>query len=230
MYSVGLLVCWFWFCCCAGDRKWLLMLAMVSLLPNKQLVLVALFILDSVWATSLLKTGRWNSGCYCNIELNFTLTATLFWSFWFSLLNCHEWIFEGLLHQWFQRSGVREGVNRTVGPGTLISSRCWLRWVGPACWTLPKPIYNVTDKQVDHSSLLPFFFFLLLLLFHGASCWHRFGGVIIYFILKGSVPPSHPSEPSVLMELLMNGTVEWLGLELDTWVRSRRIWCLSPSP
>jgi hypothetical protein len=23
--------------------------------------------------------------------------------------------------------------------------------VGPSCWSLPKPMYNVTDKQVDHS-------------------------------------------------------------------------------
>ncbi|OMP06506.1 hypothetical protein CCACVL1_01541, partial [Corchorus capsularis] len=41
----------------------------------------------------------------------------------------------------------KERVNRTVWDPHLISSRCWLRWVGPSCCSLPKPMYIVTDKQ-----------------------------------------------------------------------------------
>ena len=75
---------------------------------------------------------------------------------------CHESLncFTASMIKIFQREREREGNRERWGPD-LISSRCWLRWVGPRCWSLPKPMYNVTDKQVDHS---PSFFFMVQLL------------------------------------------------------------------
>lgn len=51
----------------------------------------------------------------------------------------------------------RDGGNRTSRAHTL-SVPGVAQVVSPSCCSLPKPMYNVTDKQVDHSSL--FFIFL----------------------------------------------------------------------
>lgn len=51
----------------------------------------------------------------------------------------------------------------------LIGFQVLAQVVGYGCWLLPKPMYNVTDKQVDHSpSSLFFFLFLFSFYINGA--------------------------------------------------------------
>jgi len=58
----------------------------------------------------------------------------------------------------------RDGGNRTVG-SKPYRFQVLAQVVGSGCWLLPKPMYNVTDKQVDHSPSSVFFFnFLFALL------------------------------------------------------------------
>lgn len=64
----------------------------------------------------------------------------------------------------------RDEGNRTVG-SKPYRFQVLAQVVGSGCWLLPKPMYNVTDKQVDHSPSSVFFFlfkFFLLALLNGA--------------------------------------------------------------
>lgn len=64
----------------------------------------------------------------------------------------------------------RDGGDRTVG-SKPYRFQVLAQVVGSGCWLLPKPMYNVTDKQVDHSPSSVFFFlfkFFLLALLNGA--------------------------------------------------------------
>ncbi|KAK7388950.1 hypothetical protein VNO78_23779 [Psophocarpus tetragonolobus] len=61
----------------------------------------------------------------------------------------------------------RDGGNRTVG-SKPYRFQVLAQVVGSGCWLLPKPMYNVTDKQVDHSPSSVFFFNFSFSPFNGA--------------------------------------------------------------
>lgn len=76
--------------------------------------------------------------------------------------------------------------------------------VGPRCWSLPKPMYNVTDKQVDHSSS-----------FLWCSCWHhREDRWWVLMTPVGDGPLPLLILTVHLVGLPFDGHIEWLGLNL----------------
>lgn len=108
----------------------------------------------------------------------------------------------------------RDGGNRTVG-SKPYRFQVLAQVVGSGCWLLPKPMYNVTDKQVDHSPSSVFFFnFLFALLMEQLLASQKDPWWVLMTLLRYA-PPFHQSGPFILwaMLLLFNA---WLGLSLPT--------------
>uniref|UniRef100_A0A6N2KY03 Uncharacterized protein n=1 Tax=Salix viminalis TaxID=40686 RepID=A0A6N2KY03_SALVM len=69
---------------------------------------------------------------------------------------------------------------------------------GPRCWFLPEPMYNVTDKEVDHSSLFFLWQFLQCRCHRNLDAWS--------FALNLSLTPtptfisSHETPPSRILQ------------------------------